>query len=284
MPYLELEDETELYFNDWGAGTPVVLIHGWPLSSDMWEHQAAFLVAAGYRVITYDRRGFGKSSRPYEGHDYDSLAADLAQLIDELDLVDAVLVGFSMGGGEVVRYLSNYSSVRISKAVLISSVTPYMLKTDSNPDGTPESTFDGFRASILKDRFDFLTTFGPQFYGRSAIHHTVSDSVLAWTFALGAMASPEATLDDLMAFSTTDFRAEMATLNTPFLIIHGTGDKTVPIDAAGRAAAKILPRATLIEYEGEPHGLFMTAPDRLNKDLLNFIGGDQNLVPKLEQI
>jgi non-heme chloroperoxidase len=272
MPYLELEDGTELYFNDWGSGTPVVLI------------QAAFLVSNGYRVISYDRRGFGRSSHPYDGHDYDTLAGDLAELIDELDLTDAVLVGFSMGGGEVVRYLSEYGSARVAKAVLVSAVPPFMLKTESNPDGTPEEVFDGFRANILKDRFDFLNTFGPQFYGRSAINHTVSESVLNWTFALGSMASPKATLDDLTAFSTTDFREEMKTLTTPFLIIHGTGDKTVNIDAAGRASAKILPNATLIEYDGEPHGLFMTAPDRLNQDLLNFIGGDRNTVPKLEQI
>ena len=284
MPYLELEDGTELYFNDQGSGSPVVLIHGWPLSGDMWEHQAPFLIANGYRVITYDRRGFGRSSHPYNGHNYDRLAADLAELMDELDLTDATLVGFSMGGGEVVRYLSLYGSARVSKAVLISAVTPYMLKTDSNPDGTPEETFDGFKKSILKDRFDFLNTFGPQFYGRSAIHHTVSEAVLNWTFALGSMASPKATLDDVTAFSSTDFREEMKTITTPFLVIHGTGDKTVPIDAAGRAAAKLLPHATLIEYDGEPHGLFMTVPDRLNGDLLNFIGGDRNTVPKMEQI
>jgi pimeloyl-ACP methyl ester carboxylesterase len=284
MPYLELEDGTELYFNDWGTGTPVVLIHGWPLSGDMWEHQAAFLVDSGYRVITYDRRGFGKSSRPFDGHDYDTLAADLAELIEELDVTDAALVGFSMGGGEVVRYLSKYGSARVSKAVLISASTPFMLQTEDNPDGTPEEVFDGFRHSILKDRFDFLNTFGPQFYGRSVLHHTVSEAVLNWTFALGAAASPKATLDDLTAFSTTDFRDEMKTITTPFLIIHGTGDKTVPIDASGRAAAQILPNARLIEYDGEPHGLFMTAPDRLNNDLLEFLGGDQNVVPAFGQV
>jgi non-heme chloroperoxidase len=206
MPFLELQDETELYFNDWGAGSPIILIHGWPLSGDMWEHQAAFLVSNGYRVITYDRRGFGQSTKSWSGHDYDTLAGDLAQLIDALDLEDVTLVGFSMGGGEVVRYLSLYGSARVSKAVLISSVTPFMLKTAGNPDGTPEETFDGFHKSILKDRFDFLNTFGPQFYGRSALNHTVSDAVLNWTFALGSMASPRATLEDLTAFSTTDFR------------------------------------------------------------------------------
>ena len=284
MPYLETRDGTEIYFNDWGTGTPVILIHGWPLSSAMWEHQADFLVNNGYRVITYDRRGFGKSSHPYDGHNYDTLADDLADLMDELQVESAALVGFSMGGGEVVRYLSKYGSGKVSKAVLISAVPPYMLKTDDNPDGTPESTFDDFYKNIEKDRFDFLNTFGPQFYGRSMVNHSVSESVLNWTFALGSMACKRATLEDLKAFSTTDFRAEMKGLTTPFLVIHGTGDKTVPIDAAGRASAKILPNAKLIEYDGEPHGLFMTVPDKLNADLLNFLGGDQNTVPTLTQV
>ncbi len=284
MPYLELSDDTELYFNDLGSGKPVVLIHGWPLSSDMWEHQVPFLVEAGYRVITYDRRGFGRSSQPFDGHDYDTLAADLAELIDSLELEDATLVGFSMGGGEVIRYLTNFGSAHVSKAVLISAVPPFMLKTDDNPDGTPAETFDGFRQAILKDRFDFLNTFDSQFYGRSLVHHTVSDAVLNWTFALAIQGSQRGTLEQLKSFSTTDFRAEMPSITTPFLIIHGTGDKTVPIDAAGRASAKLLPNATLIEYDGEPHGLFMTVPDRLNADLLNFLGGDVNTVPRLDQI
>jgi non-heme chloroperoxidase len=281
MPYLELEDETEIYFNDWGTGDPVILIHGWPLSSAMWERQASFLVENGYRVITYDRRGFGKSSQPFEGHNYDTLSDDLAELMNALDLRDAALVGFSMGGGEVVRYLSRHGSTRVSKAVLISSVVPYMLKTADNPDGTDPKAFDEFRANLRKDRFAFLNDFGPKFYGRSAIHHTVSEAWLNWTFAMAIQASPKATIDDVTAFSSTDFRQEMRSLTTPFLVIH---DSTVQIDAAGRAAAKILPNAQLIEYDGEPHGLFATAPDRLNGDLLAFLGGDHNNVPKLEQI
>ncbi len=284
MSYLEIKDGTELYFNDWGSGEPVVLIHGWPLSSAMWEHQVMFLVENGYRVIAYDRRGFGKSSQPHTGHNYDRLADDLAELMIALDLQNATLVGFSMGGGEVIRYLSRHGAQRVSKAVLVSSVAPYMLKTDDNPHGTPESVFDGFRQAILKDRFAFLNEFGPKFYGRSTLHHTVSEPVLNWSFALASTASPKATLDDLTAFSTTDFREEMRSIRTPTLIVHGTSDSTVPIDAAGRAAAKILPNSTLIEYDGEPHGLFMTAPDRLNADLLNFLGGDHNTVPKLQQI
>ena len=284
MPYLETKDETELYFNDCGSGPAVILIHGWPLNSDMWEHQAGFLVENGYRVITYDRRGFGRSSHPYTGHDYDTLADDLAELIATLDLDHVALVGFSMGGGEVVRYLSRHGESRVSRAVLISAVTPFMLKTDDNADGTPEATFDDFHKQIVKDRFAFLNDFGSKFYGRSVVHHTVSEPVLNWTFGLAALGSPRATLAQLHAFSATDFRDEMKTLSTRFLIVHGTGDHTVPIDAAGRASAKLLQNSTLIEYDGEPHGLFMTAPDRLNADLLNFLGGDLNTTPKLEQV
>ena len=281
MPYVTTNDGTDIHYHDWGTGMPVVLIHGWPVNSDMWEHQTQALLENGYRVIVYDRRGFGKSTKSVGGHDYNTLSDDLAALMTKLDLHNAALVGFSMGGGEVVRYLSRHGAARVSKAVLISSVAPYMLKTDSNPDGTPEAQFDEFRENLLKDRFDFLQTFGPQFYGRTAIHHTVSQGVLDWTFSMAVQASLQATLGDLHAFSHTDFREEMKTLATRFLVIHGTSDKTVPIDAAGRAAVKLLPNATLIEYDGEPHGLFMTAPVKLNADLVNFLGGDHNSVPKL---
>lgn len=206
-------------------------------------------------------------------------------MIDALDLRGVTLVGFSMGGGEVVRYLSRHGSARVAKAVLISSVAPFMLKTDDNPDGTDPAVFDGFRDNLRKDRFAFLEEFGTKFYGRTLVHHTVSEAVLDWTFATAIEASLKATIDDLTAFfSSTDFRQEMRSLTTPFLIIHGTSDATVPIDAAGRAAAKMLPNATLIEYEGELHGLFFTAADRLNQDLLNFLGGNENTVPKLTQI
>ena len=235
-------------------------------------------------MITYDRRGFGHSSQAWDGHNYDTLSDDLAELIDALDLHGVTLVGFSMGGGEVVRYLSRHGDTRIARAVLVSSVAPFMLKTGDNPDGTDPAAFDGFRENLRKDRFAFLQDFGPKFYGRTMVNHTVSEAVLDWTFALAIQASLKATIDDVTAFSSTDFRNEMKTLQTPFLVIHGTSDNTVPIDAAGRAAAKILPHARLIEYDGEPHGLFLTAADRLNQDLLEFVGGDRNTVPKMEQI
>ena len=285
MPYLTTKDGTEIFYKDWGTGMPVILIHGWPLNSDSWEHQASFLALNGYRVIAYDRRGFGRSSQPFQGYDYNTLSDDLADLMTALDLRHAALVGFSMGGGEVVRYLSRHGSARVAKAVLISAVPPMMLKTDSNPDGVEAAQLDKIMDGLKKDRFDFFhSSFFPQFYGRSAIHHTVSESVLEWSEHMAMLASPKAILDCATSFGTTDFREEMKRLTTPFLIIHGTSDKTVPIDASGRHSAKILPHATLIEYDGEPHGLNATAPDRLNADLLHFLGGDHNTVPKMEQI
>ena len=284
MPYLETKDGTELYFNDWGTGTPVVLIHGWPLSSAMWEHQAAFLVANGYRVISYDRRGFGKSSHPFTGHNYNTLADDLAELMDSLKLEGAVLVGFSMGGGEVVRYLSRHGSARVVKGVLISAVTPLTGKTPDNEDGVPEAMVDGFKKSLAKDRFAFMTTFFKAFYGVGLVSHPVSDEVLHWSFLTAAQACGKATLDCVTAFMYTDFRQEMKSLTIPFLVIHGGSDKTVPVETSGRQSAKLLPNATYLEYDGEPHGLNMTAPDKLNADLLNFLGGDRNTVPTMTQL
>ena len=284
MPYLTTRDKTEIFYKDWGTGMPVILIHGWPLNSDSWEYQASFLALNGYRVIAYDRRGFGRSSQPFTGYDYNTLSDDLADLMTALDLRNAALVGFSMGGGEVVRYLSRHGSARVSRAVLISAVPPLMVKTDSNPDGVDSEQLDKIAEGLKKDRFDFLHSFFPAFYGRSALHHTVSESVLDWSEHMAMLASPKATLDCATSFGTTDFREEMKTLTTPFLVIHGTGDKTVPIDASGRHSAKILPNATLIEYDGEPHGLTATVPDRLNADLLHFLGGDHNPVPKMEQL
>lgn len=272
MPYVTTEDETSIYYKDWGTGAPVVLIHGWPLDADMWEHQAQFLAGNGLRVISYDRRGFGRSSQPWSGYNYDTFADDLHSLMEQLDLRGAALIGMSMGGGEVVRYLSRYGAERVSKAVLVSSVVPFMLKTEDNPDGTPIKQFDTFVEQLTKDRPAFLAEFGPKFYGRSVVHHTVSEPWLEFTQFMALHGSPKATIDCVRAFGETDFRPDCAAVTVPTLIIHGTGDATVPIDAAGRAAAKLIPGSTLIEYDGAPHGLFATEPDRLNKDLLEFLG------------
>ncbi len=276
MPFVTTQDGTEIYYRDWGAGAPVVLIHGWPLNGNMWEKQATFLAEHGLRVITYDRRGYGRSGQPWNGYDYDTFAADLNSLMEKLDLREATLAGFSMGGGEVVRYLSRYGTSRVSKAVLISAVTPYLLKTDDNPEGVDPKVFAGIEENIRQDRPAFLQEFGPKFYGRTVLKHTVSEADLEWTQSMAFTGSLRSTLAAAKAWSTTDFREEMKRITVPVLVIHGTGDSTVPIDAAGRQSAKILPNATLSEYDGEPHGLFLTAADRLNGELLEFIGGASN--------
>jgi len=275
MPYIEARDGTELYLKDWGDGPPVILIHGWPLSSDSWDDQALALVEAGHRVIAYDRRGFGRSEQPAGGYDYDTFADDLADVIEAVDAEDEqiALVGFSMGGGEIARYLSRHGSQGISKVALIGSVAPCLLKSDDNPEGVPEEQFEAMREGIRKDRAAFFESFFKTFFGVGFIAHPVSDSQLnlAWTMAMQAGLLP--TLATLDAFAGTDFRPDLAAIDVPTLIIHGTSDKTVPIEPTGRAAAAAIPGARLIEYDGAPHGLFATEKDRLSRDLIEFLGG-----------
>jgi pimeloyl-ACP methyl ester carboxylesterase len=273
MPFIETEDGAELYYADLGSGQPVVLIHGWPFNSDMWEKQATWLAENGFRVITYDRRGFGRSGQTWSGYDYNSLATDLKSLLDALELKGATLVGFSMGGGEVVRYLSSFGQQRVSKAVLISAVPPYLRKTDNNPEGVEEKVFADMAEDIRKDRPAFLKSFLPKLYGRSALNHTVSEAALEWSQAMGMTGSLRATLETARSWANTDFRQEMAMLTLPVRLIHGTSDATVPIAASSKRSLEILPNATLSEYEGEPHGLFLTAADRLNEELAEFISG-----------
>jgi pimeloyl-ACP methyl ester carboxylesterase len=271
MPFLQTNDDTSLFYNDWGSGRPVVLVHGWPLNADMWEYQAGFLAAHGLRVVTYDRRGFGRSGQPWTGYDYDTLADDLHALLEHLDLQGVTLAGFSMGGGEVARYIGRHGATRVAKIALISSVTPYLLQTPNNPDGVDKSTFDQMIAGLEKDRPNFLATFGKQFFGAGLLNFEVSSEILHWALFMALHASPKATLDCVRAFSATDFRADLAAIRMPALIVHGTGDATVPIEKSGRLAAKLIQGATLKEYEGAPHALFFTEKDRLNQDLLSFV-------------
>lgn len=273
MPYLNTADGIRLFYNDWGTGKPVVLIHGWPLNQDMWEYQAPVLAASGYRVIAYDRRGFGRSDQPWTGYDYDTLAADLASVMDGLDLQDATLVGFSMGGGEVARYLSRYGTARVAKTVLLAAVTPMLLQTQSHPDGAPQSVFDQMLDGLAADRPNFLAGFGKQFLGAGLLNFTVTTEILQWCLWQAMTASPKATSDCVRAFSATDFRPDMAAFTKPTLIIHGTSDATVPIDISGRATAKMIPNAKFLEYDGAPHGLFFTHKDQVNADLLAFLRG-----------
>lgn len=271
MPFLQTKDKTSLYYYDWGTGTPVVLIHGWPLTSASWESQARVLAENGYRVIAHDRRGFGRSDWAATGYDYDTLASDVNDLMEALDLHGATLVGFSMGGGEVARYLATYGSARVDRAVLMSAVTPFLLQTEDNPDGVPKSVFDGIVDGLKKDRPAFLEAFGKGFYGYGVLNHTVSTAMLDFTQAMALTASPDATIRLVRAWSETDFRKDLAAIDVPTLVIHGTKDATVPIEVSGALAAKLVPHAKLLEYVGEPHGLYATAPDRVNKDLLEFL-------------
>ena len=272
MNYVTTQDNTRLYFKDWGTGRPVILLHGWPLSSDSWDDQAVAIAEAGYRAIAYDRRGFGRSSQPWTGYDYNTLTDDLAAVIEQTGAQDAVLVGFSMGGGEVARYMSRHGGKSVSKAALISSVVPFMLKTEDNPHGTPQSVFAEMTAGMKADRAKFFADFFKDFYGVSLLSHPVSEPLMEVSRSVAMQAGLKATLACAGAFATTDFRPDLAAFKVPTLIIHGTDDKTVPIDASGRAAAKGIANATLIEYDGAPHGLFATHKERFTKDLLEFIG------------
>jgi len=241
----------------------------------MWEYQALALGKAGFRVVTYDRRGFGRSSQPGDGYDYDTLTADLATLIEALQLRDVGLVGFSMGGGEVVRYLARYGNhKRVQQAVLVSAVTPFMSQREDNPKGVSAEVFQKMTQQILDDRPKFLAGFSKTFYGVGALSSPVSDERLQTDLQVAMQASLKATLDCANSFATTDFRGDLPALaQVPTLVIHGTEDKTVPIDATGRAVKAAVPSVVLKEYEGQPHGLFVTDKDRLNRDLLAFLGG-----------
>ena len=260
-----------IYYEDMGKGKPVVFIHGWPLSGAMWEYQITQLPQQGMRCIAYDRRGFGKSDRPFGEYDYNTLAGDLKSLLDELDLNDVTLVGFSMGGGEIAKYFSLHAGARVSKVVLVSAVVPYMLQTPDNPDGVPQEEFDKMAKAMIEDRPAFMEGFNDDFFGVSMSHHPVSDAFLTNSLIKTMDASPIATLKCAQAFSTTDFRQDVIKINVPTLIIHGDKDKTVPIKPTGEATAKLLPSATFKIYEDAPHGLWYTHKEQLNQDLIDFI-------------
>ena len=274
MPYIKTRDGVDLYVKDWGSGRPVVLIHGWPLNADSWEDQALALAEAGHRVIAYDRRGFGRSGQPWAGYDYDTLSDDLAQVIEATGVEDAALFGFSMGGGEVARYMSRHEGRKVRAAGLIASVVPYLLKDDSNPGGVDASVFDEqMKKPIREDRPTFFAHFAKAFYGVGYITSPVTEAVLQHFTHMAAQGSIKGVLDCIDAFGKTDFRSDLSAFSTPTLIVHGTADQTVPIDLSARAAARSISQATLLEYEGEPHGILVTAKDRLARDMLAFLAG-----------
>lgn len=268
-------EEIRIAYSDYGKGKPVILLHGWPLSREMWEYQLEDLVNAGLRVIKYDRRGFGKSSKPWDGYDYDSLAEDLNAIIDQLNLREVTLVGFSMGGGEVARYIGRYGSDRIAKVVFISSVTPFLVKTSDNPDGVDESVFADMMEQLQKDRLSFLDDFGKKFFGVNVISHPVSTPLLEYYRMLASFASARSTKQCAMSFAQTDFREDIKRIDVPTLIIHGDADKTVPIEASSHRTAAMIPGSQYLVYEGAPHGLFYTHHKQLNQDLVTFITSEQ---------
>ena len=276
MPFLKIEGQkiVSLYFEDYGQGKPVVLVHGWPLSHRMWEYQVSALAEAGHRVIAYDRRGFGDSDKPWDGYDYDTMAADLQALMTALELQDVTLVGFSMGGGEVARYFGQFGSERVSKAVFVSAVTPFMLKTDDNPTGVDQSVFDEFKQNVKEDRIGFLEGFTKMF-----VNHDkgvpggkpASEAALGYNLSIASYASPKATLDCITAFGETDFRQDMGKVDVPTLFVHGDADQIVPLEVSAQQAHKLVEGSRLKVLEGAPHGLVFTHTDQLNGVLLEFL-------------
>ena len=262
----------ELYYEDQGSGSPVVLIHGWPLSGRSWEKQVPALVEAGHRVIAYDRRGFGKSSQPYGGYDYDTFAADLDALLTRLDLSGVTLVGFSMGGGEVVRYISRYGTSRVSKAVLAAAVPPYLYKSDDNPEGGfDDATIGQFQEAVRTDRIAFLDEFVTNFFVAGDRNDLVSEPGRLYHREIAAFASPKGTLDCISAFSYTDFRDDVAKVDVPTLVIHGDSDAIVPFEISGKRSHELIDNSSLVVIEGAPHGFNSTHAEQFNRALLDFL-------------
>jgi non-heme chloroperoxidase len=272
MSKITTRDGVEIYYKDWGAGPAVILSHGWPLSSDSWESQAFHLASNGFRVVTHDRRGHGRSSQPWDGNDMDHYADDLAQLIEALDLRDISLIGFSTGGGEITRYVGRHGTERVAKLGLISAVPPLMLKTEANPGGLPIEVFDGLRASSIANRSQLYRDLasGP-FFGFNRPGAKVSQGLIDAFWLQGMQAGHKNAYDSIKAFSETDFTEDLKKFDRPTLIVHGDDDQIVPIDAAARASAKLVPHATLKVYPGAPHGLADTHKEQLNADLLAFL-------------
>lgn len=273
MPFVKTSTAppTSIHYVDHGVGQPVVMIHGWPLSHRMWEHQISALTDAGYRCVAYDRRGFGDSGRPAGGYDYDTFASDLNDLMTELDLKNAVLVGFSMGGGEVARYIGRYGTARVAKTMLLGAVPPFLLKTVDNPDGVPQEMFDGMIAGVKKDRVGFLDAFFPNFYNWDAPHDGVSNDLIPFSKWVAWPASPVGTAQCITAFGTTDFRGDLAKFDIPTLVVHGDADRIVPLAISATKSAALISGSRLEIIKGAPHGFAATHASQLNEIMLDFL-------------
>jgi non-heme chloroperoxidase len=272
MPTITTTDGTDIYYKEWGTGQPVVFSHGWPLSADAWEDQMLFLAGKGYRCIAHDRRGHGRSSQPWQGNDMDTYADDLAALVNTLNLKDAIHVGHSTGGGEVARYIGRHGTKRVAKAVLVSAIPPVMLKSATNPGGTPIEAFDQIRAATLADRSQFLKDLSALFYGANRDGSKVSQGLRDFFWLQGMMCGLVGFYQCIKVFSETDLTEDLKKFDVPTLIIHGDDDQIVPIADSAMLSSKIVKGAVLKVYPGAPHGLPSTLKDKLNGDLLAFIG------------
>ncbi|NKM00982.1 MULTISPECIES: alpha/beta fold hydrolase [Rhizobium] len=270
---LVTKDGASLYFKDWGTGPAVVFSHGYPLSSDAWEDQMFFLLQNGYRVIAHDRRGFGRSSQPSSGYDYDTFADDLAQLVEALDLREATFVGHSMGGGEVARYVARHGQRRVAKVAFVSSVTPFLLKTATNPNGAPKALFDTFRAAVQANRSQWNLDVTTPYYSFNRPRAQVSEGLRESYWRQGQTTGFLAAYHALGAFSETDFRDDLKKITVPALVVHGSDDQIVPLEISAKVTAELVPHAKLIVYDGGSHGLLHVDKDRLNADLLAFLRG-----------
>jgi non-heme chloroperoxidase len=276
MPYITTKDGTEIFYKDWGSGQPIVFSHGWPLSADDWDTQMMFFVNQGYRVIAHDRRGHGRSTQTSDGHDMDHYADDLATLTEHLNLKEAIHVGHSTGGGEVVHYIARHGESRVAKAMIISAVPPLMLKTEANPGGLPREVFDGFREGTAKNRSQlyYEVASGP-FYGYNRPGANPAQGVILNWWRQGMMGGAKAHYDGIAAFSETDFTEDLKKITVPVLVMHGDDDQIVPYADSAPLSAKLLKNGTLKTYKGFPHGMPTTEAETINADLLAFIKGEQ---------